>query len=91
MPPGLECYKSVQLSSDACIIPCKGLYADVERVEGFEVVENIKKFQPVLDQYKEYKAGFINGTEGRSLTSISFNINSPFLLPSSVLVPARLD
>ena len=72
MPPGLECYKSVELSSDACIIPCKGLYADVEREEAVENIESIEKFQPVLDQYKQYKAGFINGTEGAHFTIIYF-------------------
>ena len=68
MPPGLECYNSVKLRSDECIIPCKGMYADVEREEGFEATEKIEKFQPVLGQYKQYKAGFINETEGEHFT-----------------------
>ena len=64
MPPGLECYKSVKKSSEKCIIPCKGIYADVNRVEDFEKVEEIEKFGPTLESYKNYKSGFINGTEG---------------------------
>ena len=67
MPAGLECYKSVKLSYDKCIIQCKGIYADLFRDEGFEAAENIEKFQPVLEQYKNYKSGFMNGTEGNNL------------------------
>ena len=64
MPPGLECYKSVKRSSEKCIIPCKGIYADVTKVEDFEKVEEIEKFRPTLKSYKNYKSGFTNGTEG---------------------------
>jgi hypothetical protein len=64
MPPGLECYKSVKKSSDKCIIPCTGIYADVYRDEDFKPVEEIDKFRTTLENYENYKSGFINGTEG---------------------------
>ena len=64
MPPGLELYKSVKKSSETCNIPCKGINADVYREEDFEKVEEKEKFGISLANYKEYKSGFINGTEG---------------------------
>ena len=64
MPPGLECYKSVKKSSEKCRIPCKGIYADVVRKEGFKQTEDVRKIKAALGNYKEYKAGFINRTEG---------------------------
>jgi hypothetical protein len=66
MPPGLECYKSVKKSSEKCIIPCKGIYADVSRGEDSEQVEEIEEFRTTLDSYKSYKSGFINRTEGNN-------------------------
>jgi hypothetical protein len=64
MPPGLECYTSVKTYSEKCIIPCKGTYADVYKKEDFKKVEEIEKLRTTLDDYKEYKSGFFNGTEG---------------------------
>ena len=64
MPPGLECYKSVNKISEKCIIPCKGIYADVYRGEDFEKVEEIEEFRTTLESYQNYKSGFINRTEG---------------------------
>ena len=77
MPPGLECYKSVKTSSEKCNIPCKGIYADVYREYDFEYVDDIKKFRTSLTNYKEYKSGFINGTEGniRKLMRFKFKLS----------------
>ena len=34
----------------------------MQRDEDFQASEKLQKFQPVIDQYKKYKAGFINDT-----------------------------
>jgi hypothetical protein len=62
MPQGLECYRSVTQSSDNCI-PCKGIYFRVEK--HLMSVEVSKEFKTALENYKEYKSGFNNGTEGK--------------------------
>ena len=67
MPPGLECYKSLEKSSEKCKIPCKGIYADVSREEDFEKVEEIIKFRTTLESYKKYKSGIRNEKEGNKL------------------------
>ena len=65
MPPGLECYKSVSFSSDKCLLPCKGMNADVSRDERVEEVEKIGKFKRTLDAYKKYyKIEFYNRKKG---------------------------
>ena len=64
MPPGLQCYKSVETYSEKCLIPCKGTYADVDKKENFKKVEEIEKLRTTLLNHKKYKSGFFNGTEG---------------------------
>ena len=60
LPSGLDCYKTkVKLSPDSCTIPCKGLYADVVN-RGVEDLHTMMNFKQVLDEYKEYKTGFVN-------------------------------
>ena len=71
MPPGLECYKSVEKRSDKCI-PCKGIFLHVERDDDFKPVEELKEFKPTLERYKEYKSGFINRTEGKQFCMYSY-------------------
>ena len=63
MPPGLECYKSVETFSEKCIILCKGTYADVTKGEDFKQVEEIEQLRTTLNEYRKYKT-FVNGTEG---------------------------
>ena len=58
LPSGLDCYNTVKLSPASCTIPCRGIYADVVN-EGVEDLHTIIEFKPVLEKYKEYKAGFI--------------------------------
>ena len=43
---------------DSCILPCKGIYADVVN-NGAEDLHLLDHFKPVLDKYKEYKSGFV--------------------------------
>ena len=66
MPPGLECYKSVKKGSESCV-PCEGIYFHVNRDEDFKPVEQLEVYKTTIQNYKEYKSGFINGTEGRHL------------------------
>ena len=66
LPPGIECYKKeVKVSQDSCTIPCKGIYADVVN-EGVEDLHTMMNFKQILDEYKEYKTGFVND-EGKKL------------------------
>ena len=43
--------------------PCRGVYADIEKKEIVDNVDN-KKFNPILREYMIFKSGFPNGTEG---------------------------
>ena len=78
MPPGLECYKTVEKYSDKCIIPCKGTYADVYKKEDFKQVEEIEKLRTTLNEYRKYKT-FVNGTEGNIGKLCTSFINHPIL------------
>ena len=73
MPPGLECYKSIQKVSDKCIIPCNGVYAEVIGDVDARPEEEIKKFKDGLHFYKEYKSGFLNRTEGKYLIIVIYS------------------
>ena len=79
MPPGLEFYTSVETYSEKCLIPCKGTYADVDKKEDFKKVEEIEKLRTTLYNYKEYKSGFFNGTEGNIGKLCTSLINHPIL------------
>ena len=58
LPPGLDCYqKMIKQSETSCVVPCKGIFADVT-VEPAEDLYTQIDFKPVLDKYKEYKSGF---------------------------------
>ena len=66
LPPGLDCYKDEAMKiEDNCTLPCKGIYADVT-VGGVEDLYKLMNFKPVLDRYKEYKAGFMKD-QGKKL------------------------
>ena len=78
MPPGLECYKSVETYSEKCIIPCKGTYADVTKGEDFKQVEEIEQLRTTLNEYRKYKT-FVNGTEGNIGKLCISIINHPIL------------
>ena len=69
LPSGLDCYKqNVTVKDDDCILPCKGVYADV--VKHTEDLQDKKYFNHVLDKYKKYKSGF--NDEGDLLLSFSY-------------------
>ena len=58
LPPGLECYKTkVELDNEDCIIPCKGIYADLVRKDIKDIEAN-SDFRSVYEEYKNYKGGF---------------------------------
>ena len=57
-PAGIECYKNIQLDPTKCLAPCKGLYADVEKGEEIQNVEDLKKFDALIEDYKRYKRGY---------------------------------
>ena len=78
MPLGLKCYKEAKKSLEKCI-PCKGIYFKVERDKDFRVEERLEEISTFLDNYTEYKSGFINGTEGKQLTFDTFFLTILFL------------
>ena len=69
MPPGLECYKSVEQSSNDCLLPCKGVYADVQRRKDVGNIKDMEMVKSFSKYYKDYKSGLINGTTGKSSIS----------------------
>ena len=57
-PAGNECYKSMSLSPKNCLSPCKGFYADVEKDVDIKNVEDLRKFDKIIENYEHYKRGF---------------------------------
>jgi hypothetical protein len=57
-PTGTECYQQLHVDSDDCLIPCKGLYADVQKDTSFESLDDIKVLKNTLDSCETYKRGF---------------------------------
>ena len=45
-------------AGDKCLIPCKGLYADVVKNMDFIQVEQLDMFKNNLAKYNDFKAGF---------------------------------
>ena len=60
-PSGVECYGSIKLDSDKCLIPCEGIHADVH-LEHLDISkeENMEQFEKLMGNYEEYKRGYIN-------------------------------
>ena len=59
-----ECYNNVEISSEQCVLPCKGLYADISlENSGITKVEDMKKFDPLIKSYENYKRGFTKDIE----------------------------
>ena len=57
-PTGTECYQHLHVDSDNCLLPCKGLYAKVQKGTNFESLDAIKSLQNTIDSYENYKRGF---------------------------------
>ena len=58
-PTGTECYKNLRQDFGKCLIPCKGVYADVERDIEVMKVEELRKFDKLVKNYEKYKRGNI--------------------------------
>ena len=56
---GIECYKNIRPDSKTCLTPCKGIYADVQRDIDVMKVENLRKFDKLVENYEHYKRGYI--------------------------------
>ena len=47
------------LNPEDCVIPCKGIYADVAKdIETMEV-DKMKKFDKLVKDYERYKRGYL--------------------------------
>ena len=57
MPKGTECYTSVKVDEDKCLIPCKGLFADVLRNNDFKQITDRETLSRMLASYEDYKTG----------------------------------
>ena len=55
---GLECAENVFTKTRTCIKPCTGLYADVTKHNQDVYDEEMKKWEPVLESYLQYKNMF---------------------------------
>ena len=58
LPKGTECYKSLSVDYAKCLVPCKGLFADVERGPDVHQVSDRKPPDNALVHYKDIKTGF---------------------------------
>ena len=61
-------------SEKNCIVPCKGIYADVT-MGAIEDLYTKNNFKSVLDKYKEYKAGFMKDQGRQIVLSSNHNLN----------------
>ena len=56
------------------MIPCKGIYGDVERDIEVMKVEEMRKFDELVEKYENYKRGYVKDInypkqiEGKTLT-----------------------
>ena len=58
-PAGTTCYKRVKENMEKCFIPCKGLYADVEKgLEVIKIRQDKRRFYKLIENYDKYKRGF---------------------------------
>ena len=57
-PKGVECYKNMTLASSSCLIPCKGLYADIDMKSHKLDLEEMEVFEKVLEHYEGYKRAY---------------------------------
>ena len=47
------------LNNEDCVLPCKGIYADVVKdIETMEV-DKMKKFDKLVEDYESYKRGYL--------------------------------
>ena len=55
---GLDCYKNMAPNYQNCIIPCTGLYADVEKDDDLSFIKQSKAFDELIENYTLFKQGF---------------------------------
>ena len=60
LPAGIECYKSIKEEEIKCLVPCKGVFADVQRNLNIKKVKEIEDFKLTFDEYKAFKSGYNN-------------------------------
>ena len=67
----MDCYKTIVLDTEKCLIPCKGLYADVLKDD----ITINGQFGKLIEEYENYKRGYENDMEyPRLLSGISILI-----------------
>ena len=47
------------LNHEDCLIPCKGIYADVVKDIEIKEIDKMNKFDNLVDAYERYKRGYI--------------------------------
>ena len=60
-PVGTECYKSIKDQEVKCLIPCKGVFADVQKITFEYNLHTIEDFKNILYDYRGYKAAYSQG------------------------------
>ena len=58
-PNGTECYKNLRQDSGKCLMPCKGVYADVVKDMDIINVRELRKFDKLVKSYENYKRDFV--------------------------------
>ena len=55
----MDCYNNLEFVGENCLVPCKGLYADIaSEISGARELEDMKEFASLIEHYEEYKRGF---------------------------------
>ena len=87
-PTGADCFTSVRIPARKCLLPCRGLYADVaEDNSDLRNVEDMRNFDSLRTHYEEYKRANSNAIvypimlKGKALFSIQNpNFDLSFLI-----------
>ena len=71
---GTTCYKSIKFTPRECVLPCGGFYASLKAKKKQKINE---KFRSAFEEYKNYKSGFVNRSQG-STDVARYNEMNPF-------------
>ena len=59
-PLGRECYDSITQEDIKCVLPCEGIFADVDKTKTTKAEDDNEVQKKVIDEYQMYKHGFNN-------------------------------
>ena len=57
-PRGTQCFRELPEDPAGCLLPCQGLYADIQHYQETQDIRQGEEFSDILDQYESYKRGY---------------------------------